>query len=472
MRATVKLSSRKIGKIKKLNGGCLAPPISSENAGCNIRKPFAELHLPITRLHDAPLENPGLNLVDVPMIFPLFHADANDPRNYNFKATDDYIKNCIDCGTQVYYRLGVSIDHSYNKYVIEPPADNQKWIEIVSHIIDHYNNGWADGFHYNIKYWEIWNEAEGINGESGDLIKALHTMWNAPVETYYTFYSEVAKALKAKYPELKIGGPSNCSFGLRNGRHYAKEFMQSVHDSGAPLDFYSYHVYANSMDWVENQLKEIRSTLDSLGFEKTELHLTEWAYTPHNTFQRLRGNNGRDAASVYQEKASIEAGAFISYALTHWQDLPLDQAHYYTVTTTKWGIFDVNTRQPTKAYYALKAFGDLAYYYPERLESNITEFSGEHLPNMSDRNQEYGFEVLAGCDDAGNIGVLVSNYRYNSGSVTFDCSGLGKFSKAELYLVDDAHDFDLVAAIESLEGGKLTFSSPSSSAIYLLRLTR
>ena len=147
---TIQIDPTITGRIRRLNGGCLAPPIYSENAGKNIREEFTALRLPITRLHDAPLSNPGLNLVDVPMIFPLFHADHEDPRNYNFKATDDYIQNCIDCGTQVFYRLGVSIDHSFRKYVIDPPADPVKWVEIVSRIIRHYNEGWADGFHHNI----------------------------------------------------------------------------------------------------------------------------------------------------------------------------------------------------------------------------------------------------------------------------------------------------------------------------------
>ena len=28
-------------------------------------------------------------------------------------------------------------------------------------VIKHYNSGWANGYHYNIKYWEIWNEPDG-----------------------------------------------------------------------------------------------------------------------------------------------------------------------------------------------------------------------------------------------------------------------------------------------------------------------
>ena len=45
------------GRIRKLNGGNLAPCIAGEMAGRNIRKSFKELNLAFTRLHDAPLDS-------------------------------------------------------------------------------------------------------------------------------------------------------------------------------------------------------------------------------------------------------------------------------------------------------------------------------------------------------------------------------------------------------------------------------
>lgn len=134
--------------------------MDEEMPAANIRESFSRLNIPITRLHDAPLENAGMRVVDIPLIFANFHADANDPRNYYFDQTDDYIRNCVESGTQVYYRLGTSIEHSRNKYFTDPPSDAGKWIDVVSNVIRHYTEGKWNGYRYDIEYWEIWNEPD------------------------------------------------------------------------------------------------------------------------------------------------------------------------------------------------------------------------------------------------------------------------------------------------------------------------
>ena len=40
------------------------------------------------------------------------------------------------------------------------PKDFKKWAVICEHIIRHYTEGWADGFFYDMPYWEIWNEPD------------------------------------------------------------------------------------------------------------------------------------------------------------------------------------------------------------------------------------------------------------------------------------------------------------------------
>ncbi|MGN0871828.1 MAG: hypothetical protein ACI4UV_11625, partial [Victivallales bacterium] len=192
MTVHITLSDEAIGRIKPLNGGNLAPPLFNEEGKMNIREAYAELNLAYARLHDSPLENPGMRLVDVSLIFANFHADTDDPQNYYFTQTDDYIANCLATGTSICYRLGCSIEHSIRKYFTHPPADCKRWIEIASHIILHYNEGWAGGFYYNIEYWEIWNEPD-----------LGPKMWTGTQEEFYEFYLQVATELKRRFPHLK-----------------------------------------------------------------------------------------------------------------------------------------------------------------------------------------------------------------------------------------------------------------------------
>lgn len=455
---TIQIDPTITGRIRRLNGGCLAPPIYSENAGKNIREEFTALRLPITRLHDAPLSNPGLNLVDVPMIFPLFHADHEDPRNYNFKATDDYIQNCIDCGTQVFYRLGVSIDHSFRKYVIDPPADPVKWVEIVSRIIRHYNEGWADGFHHNIIYWEIWNEAEGVSGEN----LPLRTMWNGSTASYNDFYVQTATLLKARFPHLKIGGPSHCCWSPE----VAEAFLDACIANNAPLDFYSYHSYIYAPEKACCRIRKIRAFLDRKGFTQTELHLTEWQYLPHNGFAMMRENHNTGAENIFQEMKSEMAAAFVACNLCLWQDEPLDMGYLYTVDTSDFGLFKPFSFLPAKNYFAMKAFGELAAGYPDRIDVKAEYPADKAIPTYYDSHAN-GIGVLGGQAANGDICILAAIYRYALTEVVFKIPS-ESCTHWELFVLDHNHDLspvqDLTMSSDSI---KATISG--NSAVFLLK---
>ena len=189
-------STRRTGVIRRLNGVNLSPA-----AGVSYVDAYAALDAACARMHDAPLNCAGRELIDISRIFPLFHLDHHDPKNYWFQETDGYLKQCADTGTPIYYRLGESIEQHPVKYRVNPPPDFRKWAEICEHIIAHYNEGWADGFHFGIEYWEIWNEPETTS------------MWTGTEEQFFELYITAAKYLKKRFPDIKIGGP-----GHKNGR--------------------------------------------------------------------------------------------------------------------------------------------------------------------------------------------------------------------------------------------------------------
>ncbi len=162
---------------------------------------FKNAGIPYSRLHDTEGKYGSGEYVNIHCIFPDFDADVNDPKSYNFEATDIYLKYIKKAGTKIFYRLGETIENSeiFHRYIY-PPKDYQKWAEICEHIIMHYNEGWADGFYHGIEYWEIWKEPD--HGK----------MWIGAPESFFEFYRVVANYLKTRFPHLKIGGYAASGF--------------------------------------------------------------------------------------------------------------------------------------------------------------------------------------------------------------------------------------------------------------------
>ena len=129
------------GRIKPLNGVCNGPYAYGENA--KLEGYHAEAAFPFTRLHD--VHWPYSDAVDVSTIFPIFAADPDDPQNYTFAKTDDYLAAIVKNRSQIVYRLGESIE-PWTRYHNHPPKDFAKWARICVNIIRHYNEGWAGGF--------------------------------------------------------------------------------------------------------------------------------------------------------------------------------------------------------------------------------------------------------------------------------------------------------------------------------------
>jgi len=87
--------------------------------------------------------------------FPTRRPTPTTPRSYNFGPTDQMIASIRNVGAQVMFRLGRSEGAD-----AQPPRDFDKYATIAKHIVLHYNRGWAKGFHYRIRFWEIWNEPD------------------------------------------------------------------------------------------------------------------------------------------------------------------------------------------------------------------------------------------------------------------------------------------------------------------------
>ena len=350
--------------------GKTVKPVNGSNFWANVSErrivdtfPLVQaLHFSTIRLHDIPLVNDGMRLVDTHMIFGNFKADTNDPDNYYFEQTDDYLQAIIDSGSKIVYRLGTSIEHTTPKnYFAKEPKDHLQFARICDGIIRHYNEGWANGFHHDIQYWEIWNEP--------DLVP---NMWDSKdPNVYCRFYATVAKYLKERHPNVKIGGPALMSLN----EHFLKALLTACKDIGAPLDFFSWHSYARTPEQLLDPPVRGRQLLDEAGFTQTELHLNEWHYFPCK-WSEIHGTEGGEERKIYWRESpeglnGIDAAAFCGYVLTRWQDTPLDMGNYYSTTSVNWGLLHGNKRVP---YYTFQLFGEMMQTQPVRVKTSDQKY--------------------------------------------------------------------------------------------------
>ncbi len=337
---------------------------------------YERAHIDLVRTHDAygpgdidarfeTNEAPGGALIsaqrDVYTLFPDPSANPDDPASYRFGPTDKLIASIVNVGAQAIFRLGRSEGADP-----QPPRDFARYASIAKHIVLHYNAGWAHGYHYGIRYWEIWNEP--------DLGKVF---WAGTPAQYFSLYSEIARAVKQADPAALVGGPAIAR--PNDASPYRDAFMEYVQQTRTPLDFYSWHWYATDsedpLDFVRIA-QDLRSRLDRYGLQHTQSILSEWNYGLSDT-----------------PPSPLVRASFITSSLIYMQDAPVDAATLYRADN----VFGADGDSPDKTGLALIALGRMKAT-PVRLKSTGGDLDG--------------LAVEAGRSEDGKLlQVLISNYQ-------------------------------------------------------------
>ena len=378
-------ASAAIGKLRSLQGVNGAPaegfhkPERFAFGGWNIpgdtdaTAGYEQARIDLIRTHDAygpgdidarfP-DAPGV-LIDADRtrlsLFPDPKADPNDPQSYNFGPTDRLIASIKGVGAEVIFRLGRSEGSN-----VEPPQDLDHYAQVAKHIVLHYNRGWANGFHYKIRYWEVWNEP--------DLGKLF---WGGSAQHYFELYEKIARAVKQADRRALIGGPAIARPNDNNP--YVDDFLEYVRARKVPLDFYSWHWYATDSNDpldVVRVGREVRARLDQYGFKKTLSVLDEWNY---GLLDPVPGD--------------LQRASFVTSALVYMQDAPIDLSALYRADN----VFGKDGTKPDKTGQALIALGRMKDT-PLRLPV--------------DGGDVDGFAVQSGkSKDGRTLQVLISNYQ-------------------------------------------------------------
>lgn len=398
------------------------------------------------RTHDLSLINFGARVVDSHFIFPLQHLDATNPSNYYFKATDFLLQLQREIGLKIFYRLGVSIEHTglrhFNAVI---PEDFDKMAESFAATIRHYNYGWADGFKWNIAYWEIWNEPDGHNNmwcfdgkddkdpENDATRKKL----------FIEFFVKVLKRLKSEFPELKIGGPALCSMN----ESYFRPLLQACKDAGLKPDFISWHYYGNNPDFLVGTAEKAKKICADYGMDDIEFIINEWHYIPPKGWVSMKPWE-TDATAIN----GIDSACYTLTSLIKLQHSLFAQAYFYGCRHDgNWGYRNYD-RTLNKNFYALKAFGSL-------MKGGYTDI----CEAKSDDTRVTAMPVM-GAD--GKQALLVVDYLGDRKDIVVSVKGVTNGRKANVNVISDKNNLEPCQA--RYKDGILTLGKPDAYSVAFL----
>ena len=394
---------------------------------------FKKIEFPYVRLHDCALISyyGGHHVVDISGIFPDFDKDAYDESSYDFTLTDKFLNDIRSCGSDIFYRLGQSIEHWIKKYGSNPPKDFKKWAVICEHIIRHYNEGWCNGFFWNIKYWEIWCEPDNVPH-----------CWTGTMRQFYDLYEITAKHIKNKIPNILIGGPGFAEWSIANGT--LEKFIAYMSKNNVPLDFLSWHTYSRNIEEYTSRALVVRELLDKYGYHSAQSILDEFNYLINWTDKMLKSRD---------KIRGIEGACLASSLMATLQNMSVDMLFYYDTRPSPFnGIFDFYTCKPLKAYYAFLMF---SWLY--KLQTQISAESDD------------GNVFVLAAGNKSNYGIMITYYSLDEKALEKELvinTGEDFDTEFDIILLDKNTSAEKTKTIQT-SSGKVKLTISNNTVLYL-----
>lgn len=403
--------SKTLGEINPLHGINNGP--LSYGALTDTSEQYREAGIPIVRLHDTDWPNPYN--VDLPKVFPDMKADPDDPAAYQFSQTDDLIAAIYQCGSEPLYRLGVAIEHIRETIFARKPADYEKMADICVHVIRHYNEGWNNGFHYGIRFWEVWNEP--------DLGKK---MWDhGTPEDYFEYYCVVSKKIKQECPDVLVGG-----YGAANpdNMEFMKGFFEKISAERAPLDFLSWHKYSNlgNIDDYVRVAEHMRALLNEYGYPDALSICDEWNYMSPELWKAHNGEIiGSRRKELFDTQKGMEGASFSAALMIALQNHGVYAANLFDGQPHMLlcAIFDMYACK-TKTFYAFKAYNE------------IYSLKGRQLQIPSTPEKVHALAAKNGDE----VRVLLANHDGEDQMVQVEFEGLREKTRCSIEMLDEEMD--------------------------------
>lgn len=407
-------------------------------------EPYMKAGIPYARNHDAAFyaSYGGEHIVDVNFIFRDFDKDPYDPDSYDFELTDEYVKVTEYAGTRTFFRFGSKIEHWSKKYNTLPPKDFKKWAVICEHIIRHYTEGWANGFHYDMQYWEIWNEADLDADDSKH-----KRCWGGTAKEFYELFNVTLVHLKTQFPHLKIGGPA---LAISKDGDWVNNFFKSLGD--VKPDFFSWHIYANTVESIQERIRTMKAILDRYGLTNCESILNEWNY--------VDGWVGDSWLYSLKQMKNMKGAAFVASVMAMSQNEALDMLMYYDARPCGMnGLFSTDyVCECLKGYYPFYMFNQL---YKQKTSVAIERNTNDLWACAAKGDEQNTMLAYFNNDDTAGA---------KEAKITFkNVNNPGKV-KLEYYLLDEEHDCALVREEIFTATEFSTYITMPRNSVYLFKI--
>jgi Tol biopolymer transport system component len=283
------------------------------------------------------------------------------PGQYHWETLDRSIENILATGAKPILSLCFKpavfyprIDHD----VVEP-NDYAGWEKLVFELVRHCNQVRR----YGIEYWEIGNEVD--IGESGGC------PYRFQPAAYTNYYARTVGAILRADPAVKVGGPALASHQSPIG----DALIDFCGSGGAPLHFFSWHLYADSPGSFRQTIRAVKRKLARHPrLQSTETLIDEW----NIALIRPEPRTGFQAAFVLENTLGFFEEGLSRAAYYHIRDYYVDPAKFqwmssdglkfmadwWNVKPQNSGLFD-NQGRRRPAWFA---FQMLSHLKGQRLE--------------------------------------------------------------------------------------------------------
>ena len=233
----------------------------------------------------------GLFCDDMAIYQPYTDAEGAEHEGYNFTYLDWVMDDYRALGLKPFIELGFMPEKMasgtqtifYWKGNTTPPADHQKWADMVKATLRHLAERYGEE---EVSTWpcEVWNEPN------------LPGFWeHADEDAYHQLYKTSVKAVKEVLPRMRVGGPAIC--GGATSLDWVRNFLTFCRDEKLPVDFLTRHAYMgetperhgrylyHTMRTVDSIIEEMQATRDIIDsfpeYAGMEMHVTEFNTSYH-----------------------------------------------------------------------------------------------------------------------------------------------------------------------------------------------